>query len=102
MGAWRGKNITIYDNMTFEHPSFLWRRNYTVHHFNANWKAEWRAKAAVKGLIARVPLGLYLYRKYICAKAIGLSPFKRVYDEARTQATRLTPRSHEDGGSPRR
>ena len=100
--AWRGKNLTIYDKTTFEHPSFLRLRNYTVHHFSASWKAEGRAKAAVKRLIARVPLGLYLYRKYICAKAIGLSPFKHVYDEARTKAEWVTPRSHEDGGSPRR
>ncbi|WP_425104265.1 glycosyltransferase family 32 protein [Ancylobacter sp.] len=100
--AWRGKNITIYEKTIFEHPSFLRRQNYTIHHFNASWKAEWRAKAAVKDLIARVPLGLYLYRKYICAKAIGLSPFKRVYDEARTRAAPLAPRSHEEGGSPRR
>ncbi|TCK27922.1 glycosyl transferase-like sugar-binding protein [Ancylobacter aquaticus] len=100
--AWRGKNVAVYDKTTFEHPSFLWRRNYTVHHFSASWRQERRAKAVIKGLIAQMPLGLYLYRKYICAKSIGLSPFKDLYKEARASAPRPVPPPQEAGGRPSR
>lgn len=100
--AWEGANVAIYDKTTFEHPSFLWRRNYTVHHFSASWKAEGRAKSAVKALIARLPLGLYLYRKYICEKSIGLSPFKEIYEAARAGSGPPRHPSQAAGGSPRR
>lgn len=82
---WRGKDVNVYDKNTFEHPSFLWRKNYTVHHFSASWKAEGRGKAAIKELIGKLPLGLYLYRKYICRKSIRLSPFKDTFEKARAE-----------------
>lgn len=79
---WRGKDVAIYSNTTFEHPSFLNHENYTIHYFSASWKNESRKKRIVKDIITTPPLGLYLYRKYICKKSIGMSPFVGEYRKA--------------------
>lgn len=71
-------NIKIYDKCMFEHPSFLKRKNRTIHHFSQSWKNTNKFKSKVKGIIISL-IGLYVYRKYICKKSLHMSPFYEQY-----------------------
>lgn len=72
----------ILDKEFFEHPSLFRRKNYSVHHFKASWKEVSRKKEVAKRFLISI-IGLYLYRKYICAKSFRLSPFRGEYIQAK-------------------
>lgn len=73
-----GEGVHVYDKYAFEHPSFLTRQNYTIHHFEQSWKHGSKAKAYAKAAVIQFG-SLWLYRKYICHKSLKISPFYDVY-----------------------
>jgi hypothetical protein len=73
--------VHVYDKYAFEHPSFLTRDNYTIHHFEQSWKGASKAKEYTKAAVINLA-SLWLYRKYICQKSLRISPF---YSEYRRQ-----------------
>lgn len=73
--------VHIYEKYAFEHPSFLTRNNYTIHHFEQSWKGGSKAKVYTKAAVINLA-SLWLYRKYVCHKSLRISPF---YSEYRRQ-----------------
>ena len=78
---WAGENVHVFNKYSFEHPSFLRRKNFTVHKFQCSWKNENKLKRNIKIVISYNNLGLFVYRKYICMKSNKLSPFYSVYSK---------------------
>lgn len=70
--------VLILEKERLEHPSFMKKKNYTIHHFSQSWKNSNKAKNKLKKIIINL-LGLYIYRKYICRKSLLISPFYSIY-----------------------
>lgn len=68
--------IKVLPKDRFEQPSFLKKNNYTIHHFTNTWR-EVRFRKQ-KEIIFSI-IGLYLYRKMLCYKALKISPFYEKY-----------------------
>ncbi|WP_151814384.1 glycosyltransferase family 32 protein [Acinetobacter ursingii] len=68
------EGIKIYEKNVFEQPSFLNKKNYTIHHFDNSWKNKSNLKRKTQKFI-RSFIGLYLYRYLMCRKSLKISPF---------------------------
>ncbi len=81
--------VRILDKCSFEHPSFLRRQNYTIHHFAASWRGEARAKVIAKEAIIKL-VSLYAYRKYVCFNSFRKCEFRWTYYEATRNDRKLS------------
>jgi mannosyltransferase OCH1-like enzyme len=70
--------VEVFDKYAFEQPSWLKRRNYSIHHFEQSWKSPSKIKAVAKRAVVQYG-SLWLYRKYICYKSLRISPFYQTY-----------------------
>ena len=71
---WRSDIVTVFDKYTFEHPRFTNDNGFSIHHFDQSWKAG-GTKKQLTSLIKKA-LGIRLYRKYVTAKSLRISPFR--------------------------
>ncbi len=74
---WQSDLIHILPKYSFEHPRFFNDNGYTIHHFESSW----RSKSTKKNLVRAINkiLGIRLYRKYMCQKALAISPHRHEF-----------------------
>ncbi|WP_179990406.1 MULTISPECIES: glycosyltransferase family 32 protein [unclassified Acinetobacter] len=66
--------ILILPKYYFEQPSFNRKYNFTIHHFDNSWRNKSKLKIFLQKSFRKF-VGLYLYRKLMCYKALRISPF---------------------------
>ena len=67
-------NVKIFPKKVFEQPSFLKKKNYTIHHFDNSWRHKSKIKSKIQKVIINI-IGLYIYRYLMCKKSLKISPF---------------------------
>lgn len=70
----KSNDMLILPKYFFEQPSFNLKYNFTIHHFDKSWRNKSKAKIILQ-YCAKNILGLYLYRRLMCFKALKNSPF---------------------------
>ncbi|WP_288397481.1 glycosyltransferase [uncultured Acinetobacter sp.] len=67
-------DVKIFPKNYFEQPSLFNKLNYTIHHFDNSWRKKSKYKITYQFFLKKI-IGLYLYRFFMCRKALKISPF---------------------------
>ncbi|WP_313483084.1 glycosyltransferase family 32 protein [Acinetobacter variabilis] len=70
----KSMQVLILPKHYFEQPSFNNKYNFTIHHFDNSWRNKSKFKILLQRIFRNI-VGLYLYRKLMCYKALKISPF---------------------------